>query len=297
MSTRRAVGISQFVGRPKISSRFLGSELRNGRLSLFVGAGISKSLGLPLWWELVQRCCDAAGVPAKLDAAARNEDLRLLMDAVEKRLGGGQPYRDAVKAALYDGLKYERDVVTRKLLVALGALMLGSRRGSVRNVISYNFDDVLEWYLQLNGFVAQVVVTMPQLLSSADVTIFHPHGFLPNRLKAESDFLIFSEKSYDERSADTINRWTALERAVLESNFGLFVGLSGDDPRTGPLLVSVKGIAASRVAGWWLLGPNDTRSDDFFIDRNVVPVRFLTYDAYADFILDIAQMAASRIRV
>src|ERR1035437_7294833 len=60
-------------------------------------------------------------------------------------------------------LLHYTSILRNDLLIALGALLMGSKRGSVTEVLNVNCDDVLNWYLALHGFDTQVVTRLPSL--------------------------------------------------------------------------------------------------------------------------------------
>src|SRR5690348_9470103 len=113
------------------------------------------------------------------------------------------------------------------LLISLGACLMGSRRGSITEVLNFNFDNVLDWYLKLHGYTTQIVSEIPSLRTDVDVTIYHPHGYLPKDVpRGEfSKFLVFSQDSYDARVARfETDPWIAHFRHTLRNREILFVG-------------------------------------------------------------------------
>jgi len=284
----------------EFASQALADYLRNGQLALIIGAGISSQLGLPLWWQLVHGCAERAGLVDLIDEATEktpSETLRQLMDKVEDRIGDQEKYKSLVKDVLYSDAEFTETIIRERLLIAIGALLMSSKRGKIDIVINFNFDDLLERYLSLHGFEAQVIARMPSILRDSDVTVYHPHGFLPSEGKLgalESDALVLSQYSYDDLLGAETNPWRRLIESTLLSKIGLFVGISGQDPTFGPLLVAVKKqIALERTTGFWLLGPNEPKSSDFE-KRNVIPLRFDSYDEMPTFLLQVCQLAARR---
>jgi|ERR1044071_5040914 hypothetical protein len=274
---------------------YLADQLRRGSLALFLGAGVSKPLGLPAWKSLVTKCLMAAGIDPEPDMLKDAQAMRTAMDRVES----GRPfheYAQLVSAALYDGMSITEELVGHRLLIALGALTMSSRRGSIRTVVTLNFDDVLERYWYIHGYSSQVVSALPALLRETDVTIYHPNGFLPSSDEwSASDFVVLSESSFDRRLSLFETEWRALVTDILMSRIGLFIGLSGDDPIIGPTLYDVKTkIGSKRMTGFWMRGPSPERGDDYFLTRNVVPLNFGTFDEYPSFLFSICQAAAAQ---
>jgi hypothetical protein len=277
------------------AARQLANYLKEGTLVLVTGAGASRGVGLPLWWQLVSRCLAEVGDSRStaVTEATSNKELRRLMEGIESGVDFAR-YREIVRRSLYHDVQYSDSIIQQRLLISFGALLMGSRRGKIRTVINFNFDDVLEWYLQVHGFETQTISKVPSLTKEVDVVVYHPHGFLPYRLPETlaSDFLIFSEYSYDERLGEEKNPWIRLTKEALLGKVGLFVGLSGEDPIFGPLLVDVKGqIGSQRPTGFWLLGPGEINVAEFE-RRNVIPLQFESYEKIPGFLLKVCQYAA-----
>jgi hypothetical protein len=290
---------------PDLALAFLAEHLRNGTLGLAIGAGASKYLNLPLWYSLVNECSVGAGLAADMRETTPTETLCARMEVVEKyhsggRIGKGEalPYREAVRAAMYKGVDFDR-VLHSDLLISIGALVMGSRRGSVREILNFNFDDVLEWYLYLHGYDLNVVTTIPALRTGADVTIYHPHGYLPYHQDwfVSSSFLIFSQYSYDDKMGDIKEPWSELTRMFLKSKVALLVGLSGSDPTFGPIFRDVqKALGTSRATGLWLFGPDaDLERMDRLQGRNLVPLEFSAFEEWPSFLLKVCQCAAGGV--
>jgi hypothetical protein len=283
---------------PEMAIPYLAHHLRQGSLALALGAGISRYLNLPVWFELVNHC-------SKDTKFTKETPVRDLTDRMEEIEGehseGGKPnkgrspeYRALVLQALYKDVEYDK-ALKSDLLLGLGALLIGSRRGSVTEVINFNFDDVLEWYLYLHGYDINVVSTLPALRTAADVTIYHPHGFLPFHEEFQkSDFLIFSQESYDAKMGNLLEPWTDLTRMILKSKIVLFVGLSGTDETFGPIFKNVQdSLGNSRRTGVWLFTKKDEpRKLDKLETRNFITLVLKDHEEWPNFLLKICQAAA-----
>ena len=65
----------------------LQEELTSDRLTLFVGAGVSLSSGLPSWQGLVERLAKRAGIQA--DSTDNTDSLLVLAQQAKDQLGEG----------------------------------------------------------------------------------------------------------------------------------------------------------------------------------------------------------------
>jgi hypothetical protein len=285
---------------PITARRLLASELSKGTVSLVLGAGVSHGMGLPNWGELVCRVESLAGASVG-DVDAPSENLMRRMDSVRRSVGEAD-FAGLIHSSLYEHagyleLKtYPEELLESRMLIALGALVMSSLRGSVTDVYTLNFDDVLDWYLHLHGFRTQVVSELPTLLSGdVDVRIHHFHGFLPLNAKyAPSDWLVLTRKQLVERLAEpTSSPWSATMGAQFLSKTMLFVGSSMSDMDVDVILQRTANLIDGTRPLGFVLGANisDDRQHSL-LESSVVPVSFSTYEEIPKFMLEICQTAA-----
>lgn len=283
-----------------LAATALADFLINGSLALFIGAGASKNRGLPLWWELVKKCANDANIKGnKIDKNTNTETLRQIMEKVKDSINNDEDYLEIVKKNLYSRFDDKMNVISEKLLIAIGALLMKSKRGNISEIITLNFDDILEWYLGLHGFSTNVVIDLPYLKNDSDVTIFHRHGFIPyksNKIK-KSNTIVFDEYSYDENYSED-NEWNRLIFQILNTKIVIFLGLSGNDPIFRKILIpSKKNLEKFRPTGFWLSKKREKnlKDNDYFKKRNIVLLTFSKYDDIHLFLLKICQIASDKI--
>jgi hypothetical protein len=310
----------------KMAAMQLAEHLGRGELVLVIGAGASLGMGLPSWHELVRRLLRGRGQDDVADSIADDtpaEELRRHSNSIEPEFDDNRDamssYLEEVKHGLYgdncDESHFREAIVSRPLFTALGALLMGSRRGSVREVITYNFDDSLEWYLQVHGFTSQVMVDPLDLRRDVDVTVWHPHGLIPtNRRLTESDFLILSERSFERRIGRSDAPWIGFFRTILLNRVALFVGFSGNDPVFKVMARQAHDkLKRTRPVGYWMRGPKDyvgtspngaeelaarqKEADDQVFDYGFIPMRFDSYEEWPQFFLQLCEMAAERANI
>lgn len=286
---------------PRRALDFLAANLQQGTLALFLGAGASSGMGLPEWFDFVNKIREKVGLAPIPDSPTPNaEDLQIAADEIKEKCKTDKEYLQFLKECLYKdmvGLSWE--ALQNKLLTAVGALLIGSKRGNVRRVVTLNFDSMIEWFLSMYGFVTRVIYHLPELEGSEDVRVYHPHGFLPHDSLnlQDSDFVILGLDSVNKRLGTTGDPWFEMTRHILRTKVCLFVGLSErsfSDRSLAPLLTATGDeLRKKRPTGIWLLKNNisDTKQKQF-LRNNVVPLVLEKPDEIADFLLDICRKAA-----
>lgn len=284
---------------PEIASETLTELLLNGSLCLFLGAGVSQSTGTyPSWHTLVSHCIKGVGIDYPLTDHPMAEELLIAMDVVRENLKG-EDLKILVQQFLQKDFILDYSHAQNMLLIALGALVMTSKRGSIDEIITYNFDDLIEWYFDLHGYQTQVVSHLPYLAKSSDVTVFHPHGFLPKSTKYNiSDHFIFDQLSYDLTIGREDNPWYALSKQILLSKVAIMVGLSGDDPAIRTLIARVnehlKEANSSRPVAFLLnIKTSIDKPTAYYTSRGIVPLGFDTFEEIWHFLLGVCQNAAT----
>lgn len=222
----------------------LSHALRERLLTLMVGAGISSKLGLPEWPELAKGVAETASDRlgliradrfnvADLDNNVSGRTLLRRMLKVRRQMGHETAFVELVKQVLY-GPKWETPSImdASPTLRALGMMIAGSQRGRINEIVNFNFDSLLEWYLLAHGFVVASYRSWPSSYIEADVRIYHPHGYLPFSPDQghQSSRIAFDEKRVNDIVVDPANQWKHLYRYLFCTRIFLAVGLSGEDP-------------------------------------------------------------------
>lgn len=249
---QRAEMVDRFCERvktyePRVMDAALLESLRESaqrdRLTLVLGAGASRSVGLPSWPELVQ------ALVARV--FAKDDDLRQRM-AVFLDGGLSDPLRQVsalehvlalrssllgdVRACLY--ADYDPSLELQLLEPLCTHLLMSTSQVAIYNVISYNFDNTLEKCLErLGGSCTVVHDAAGYARVDRGLKVYHPHGFLPMAASAEDrSEVVFAEQDYHAQYAD----WAAWTNIVqlhhMNSRRCLLIGLSMSDPNMRRLL-------------------------------------------------------------
>lgn len=222
----------------------LAHQLSRGRLSIFLGSGVSFNFGLPDWQELLKRlfiennlAFPPPGYPDKIS-------LLTIASSVRTKYSREEDFLAAVHKALYLKADLTFEALSKdKTFAAIGALVTSSSRGGVSTVMTTNYDDALEIYLESLGLVVDVASSATQWASRADATIYHPHGFLPFsdlHKDKQSEKIILDQQSFSEIIGRTDNPWFQRLVTHLRSSTVLMLGLGSSDQNLLSMLTHAK---------------------------------------------------------
>lgn len=306
-------GLAEFRGQeledlaePAMATRYLARLLVRGELALLLGAGVSMSNDLPSWKGLVRNCEQEVGIawPTADEEDDPRSAAQLLeaMETVRDSVDSDERLLELVQRGLYTATQletrtYADEALQSMLLIAIGALVMPSARGSIRDVITLNFDDLLEWYLRLHGFSVTAVTAFPTYLrSDYDVTVFHPHGFLPLVDNHEAtNWLVLRHSEFVSRLARTSGEaWPSYLTSLFMTKRLLAIGSSMSD-----IDIEVHMAAAHKehprggVPTGFVVGANiDEAKQKQLLKAGLVPVSLGHRDEVPSFILGICRQAA-----
>lgn len=268
----------------------LAHRLVRKRLSLFLGAGASHAFKLPDWTRLVD---NLYAQKALTRPSSRNDTADAESLLVEHYKSDRVAFAKDVQKALYQDYKHDPSVIeTNPLLTAIGALVMSSARGSVAQVMTFNYDDLLEVYLSWRGLTVASVDHLPAWNSDADVEVLHPHGLLHTDMTAPTRGLVLTRLDYDGIVGNSADLWRQRMIGILRSTTCLFIGLSGDDANLTSMLVEVKKAHSSREPYWGVRFGCDTKGPTWSA-RGVYPLHLKNHDETPALILDICRRAAA----
>lgn len=271
----------------------LARALKNGYLRLVLGAGVSQSFGLPGWSELVRRIAENCGAVVEPDHGNETNAFNIYSKFFQKDRAR---FEDALKAALYqDGDNSISYLANFPMMRAIGALSMAGIRGGVTEILTFNYDDLLESYLRYHGFVVKTTAKMPTRSSYADIEIIHLHGCLPKEKIIESRRTIFLTSDYDaEVNVDTL--WKQRASHILRSNLCIFIGLSGDCQNFRGLVThaNMEHVTQNSHLYWgfrFSSDENDKRKT--LLESSGIHQITMSHERIPDWLLSITQLAAS----
>ena len=228
--------------------KILKEEYRKGNVTLFLGAGVSQASGLPSWEELVQRLLmkvvrdELEGeLPSGVDINAlgkligENATQNLLTQVryINSLFSGKSEYK-TVRDVLYRG-KVKLDAPLLNSICKISRVERISK--GIKDIVTYNFDDVLERAFDQNKISYAVGFSGKDIPDPNQLNIYHVHGFLPQRGAIGPDMaLIFSEEDYHKVYRDAFSWSNLVQLNAFRESTCLFIGCSLTDPNVRRLL-------------------------------------------------------------
>lgn len=200
----------------------------DGKLALFVGAGISVGCGLPNWNELVSRVLASTWKDQpELASLLQQKDKNILAARYAR-----QKAADRFNRVVHDAL-YQDDIELSKCVGAIA-------RSGIRHICNFNFDDLLIEALLTEGLNCVAATPDEPFQSTHEgVTVYHPHGMLP-RFNRDGELdaakIVFSEDDYHNLYSDPYSWANIVQLSLLTSKSVLFIGLSMQDPNLRRLI-------------------------------------------------------------
>jgi hypothetical protein len=275
----------------------LGTQLLAGRMALVLGSGISQPFGLPGWEALLDGLYATAAVPRPQELTTNQQAELFLIEHCDR---DKTRYRAIIKKVLYANLDIS-SWAANPALVGIGALAMSSARGNAGNIITFNFDDILEMYLESHGFVVDSVVESKFWDSNADVQVYHPHGLLAFRPEVtDSASIVLEQMAFSAALHGEPGRlWRSKMLGILRTNTCLFIGLSGADSNLESFLYECRNdhVAYRDELAYWgvrLTTSNSDAEDQIWAERGVATWRLADYNkALPSFLLAICRTAAN----
>ena len=207
-----------------------------GKNTLFLGAGLSMSCGLPCWDELLELLLVSLRKKKALSVndieACRNDSHKDLLVKARYIKHFYAETKNSLSSAIREVL-YKHVDDTGQLLKSVANLI---KAGGVEAIITYNYDDLLEEVLKRNKIPFSPIdrSNRPEL---GTLPILHTHGFIPR--EEDSDYernVVLGEEDYHSLYRNAFH-WANVEQLhALTQTTCYFIGLSLKDPSLRRLL-------------------------------------------------------------
>ena len=235
------------------------------KITLFLGSGVSKSVGLPDWKGLLENICNSFfnhwffGIKEKkLNSSIPPHNLSIAFtdgynnffdnqsELVKKFLSNdllilAQQIKNCIRPIDWDYLLKKslypngNILYDSNLLVSLAKLVKISKN-NLTAVINYNFDDAFEYNLRKENIKFNTISDNCDLIDINKLSVFHPHGYLPFSGRRRSKRMIISEVDYQNLSNTPLSRENNIQLSFLFNTTCVFIGLSISDPNLRKLL-------------------------------------------------------------
>lgn len=227
-------------------ARKLSEHLQSGELTLVCGAGVSVAAGAPTWQILLNELLSNLIKKQLPDAPSSVRDQRKLAHLYQEyfsptslvvaqylKNGLGDDFLSMVRQTLYSASSSSSD-----LLDAIVDLCRPQRsRESLKAIITFNFDDLIEKNLQNHHINHRPIYGEGKKANRSELPIYHVHGFLPRDGDlSEENSIVFSEDAYHSQFIDPFSWSNLVQLNHLSQSVCLFVGLSMTDPNLRRLL-------------------------------------------------------------
>ena len=262
----------EFAQKNEANRLLLHQTVKERKLSLALGAGVSIDFGALKWTSLIEAFYDEIKKENKIDN----------IEAVQNKIGGtaiinGQFTEDNLKdfmGSLYNGIyaSYTHPInryidSTISHLIPLIKKLHNSRRF---NIITYNYDDYLEQFLD-SYFIPYNILYNEEGIVDEKLNVYHPHGFLPytatkNTFAEFQKYIVFSEGEYHNLYNDPYEWASILQYFLYRESIYLFVGCSLSDPNLRRILSSTKIKGKMHFA--LMLTGGLTKKDQFIVHRH-----------------------------
>jgi hypothetical protein len=226
----------------------LQSAYREGRLVLFLGAGVSASARFPDWKLLLERMSYKLfkqHIDGDLSESQRQELFEYFRsEAPASPLIVARLLRDnlssfaaEVRHALYQDTPCD---ASSDLVKEIGKLCLPQRSGrGLAAVVTYNYDELVEAELERRDISCRSVLSEAEDPLPSELPIYHVHGYLPrdgDLTEVHEECLVLSEDAYHNQFIDPYLWANIIQLNFLRNYVCLFIGLSLTDPNLRRLL-------------------------------------------------------------
>ena len=208
--------------------------LRNNKVSVFLGAGVSASAGIVTWDSLLEKLCIKRGL-SKIDSD---------IDSVVKGRYIIDEYKQSQKEIPYEFYKDIREILyanikNSNLISSIASLVT---QGNIESIISYNYDNLVEREIRNKGKLCFPVFNKARSKEQNSLYIYHVHGYVSHEEDDEYSPIVLGEQEYHKIFQESYNWGNVEQLHALCRSTCFFIGLSMDDPNLRRLIdISIEG--------------------------------------------------------
>lgn len=264
-----------------------------GKNTLFLGAGVSSSAGLPSWDTLLH---------SMIEQYSQNENSEFNSEKLDRDCDNSSIIKGRYIKMLYNNndhafvasIKNALTVSTKDSLLVknIGKVIKNKK---INQIITYNYDDLIENELYLEGMDFTSISKSERLIGNS-LPIYHVHGYIPiirEGIKYNPYDVRLSEDSYHEIYKDSYHWSNVIQLYALNNSTCFFIGLSMKDPNLRRLLdISTKRGDESIYHFAFLKRDEFTQhklTENIFREMEVQIIWYEKYDELPDLINKISQ--------
>lgn len=272
----------------------LSQLMKERKLTLVLGAGISTPFGLPNWSQLLTNLIPKGKSP---DLTGLSAPLIASKIKVSYYDNDDASFAKAVKESIYKNFELSPLKLSNiPLLSAISASIMNLAKQGTAHVINFNFDNLLEIYLKYHGFSVDAYDQADSWASGNQVSIYHLHGYLPYDSSNNSPNIVFDQTSFTEVVS---SQWNKKITQITGSHFPVFIGISGTDTHLHDLLRKIKADHPSRKTynlpynGIRFCRENDNVADILQTQMGIYSIKVKDYDDIPKILMKACQLAAT----
>lgn len=216
-----------------------------GHNTFFFGAGLGPDVNMPTWKELLCDLMEKAQNKSKsaigradysdIDTSCNHSAL-----IIGRYIESGFASMDEFKRQMHASLYKNNPKPTSDLFKAIVAAI---KTDKVNQVVTFNYDDLVETALTNNGVEVHSVFDRTHF-SGNEFPVYHVHGMIPQFRQIDST-PVLSEKEYHTLYKESFHWSNVIQLQALSCTTCFFIGLSMNDPNLRRLLdISSNGMGA-----------------------------------------------------
>ena len=246
----------------------------NYKISLFLGAGVSATMKMPLWDALLKNLLEEEHCNPAMKHITSND-----YSSINRACGyssivtgryvtqGLKNIEELIKKIMYEEVNSSRP---SKLIKKIGEL---AKKKQFESIITYNYDDLVESALIKQGLEVESI-TGPSNVTIGTIPVYHVHGMIPEKRDIATT-AVLSEKEYHNIYMNPFH-WSNVEQLhALSRNSCLFIGLSMTDPNLRRLCDIAMSITYTSQSG----SDDDSNIPDDEVSKHFA---FLIRDSFKD---------------
>lgn len=212
----------------------LRNEIQRGQNSLFVGAGLSCSLGIPNWQELLKKLHNRVRrkSPDYPNYRLISKDSNNSYLVIARFLNDAAIQNKVEFVSVVRKLLYKNIGIKSKLMDALISLLKQNRIGEI---ITYNYDTLLEQKMTSEEIMNTSVDGKNRRVKNA-IPVMHVHGVIDSKDNTFDSGVVLSEDEYHNLYRNSYHWANVAQLYALTHTTCIFVGLSMTDPSLRRLL-------------------------------------------------------------